>query len=140
MNSITYKLDDLDSLFRNKLKKLLSSGSVVLLEGEIGSGKTTFTQSYARALGIVEEIMSPTYSYVNTYILPSGFSVAHFDLYRLTSLKDFYMHGFEDFFNGSYAYCIVEWPEVANDFFKTIPHTKITLEHKDKNTRIMHIS
>lgn len=135
-----YEENDLKDLFSGKLSFLLHSPMVLLLEGEMGAGKTTFVHEFACALGIEEPITSPTYAYVNCYKTKDEKKLAHFDLYRLTSEKDFYSLGFEDFFNGSYDFCIVEWPDRAQGFFKMIPHTKIMLEHNDILTRKLTIA
>ncbi|MDO4431837.1 MAG: tRNA (adenosine(37)-N6)-threonylcarbamoyltransferase complex ATPase subunit type 1 TsaE [Aerococcaceae bacterium] len=68
--------------FAQKMAKLLPLGTVILLEGNLGTGKTTFTQGFGRALGIQRAIKSPTYTIVKEYPLEKG-TFIHIDAYRL---------------------------------------------------------
>lgn len=84
----------------------LTNGSVVLLYGEIGAGKTAFTKGIALGLGIKEEITSPTYAYMNDY----GGILYHYDCYRLSSGEDAESLGLTDYFYLD-GICVIEWPE-----------------------------
>ncbi len=84
----------------------LTKGSVVLLLGEIGAGKTAFTKGIAKGLKIKEEITSPTYAYMNDY---NGI-LYHYDCYRLTSGEDAESLGLTDYFYLD-GICVIEWPE-----------------------------
>ena len=77
--------------------------------GEMGAGKTTFIKALAAALGVEDEVSSPTYSIVNEYRSGSG-SVYHFDFYRLKSETEALDMGYEEYFYDG-NYCLVEWPE-----------------------------
>ena len=85
--------------------KTLSAGDVVLLEGEMGAGKTAFAQGVARGLGIKEDVLSPTYAYVNSYE-----PMFHFDCYRIESERQAEELGFSDYFDAG-KICLVEWSE-----------------------------
>lgn len=69
--------------FGARFAKTLKSGAVVLLNGEMGAGKTVFCKGVARGLGITDEILSPTYAYMNEY---DG-KLYHFDCYRLKTAR-----------------------------------------------------
>lgn len=85
--------------------KTLSAGDVVLLEGEMGAGKTVLAQGIARGLGVTEDVLSPTYAYVNSY----G-PLFHFDCYRIGSERQAEELGFADYFEAGKV-CLVEWSE-----------------------------
>lgn len=85
--------------------KTLSAGDVVLLDGEMGAGKTVLAQGIARGLGVCEDVLSPTYAYVNSYA-----PMFHFDCYRIESLRQAEELGFADYFEAG-KICLVEWSE-----------------------------
>lgn len=85
--------------------KSLSAGDVVLLEGEMGAGKTVLAQGIARGLGVQEDVLSPTYAYVNSYA-----PMFHFDCYRIENERQAEELGFADYFDSG-KICLVEWSE-----------------------------
>lgn len=85
--------------------KTLSAGDVVLLEGEMGAGKTVLAQGIARGLGIREDVLSPTYAYVNSYD-----KMFHFDCYRIETERQAEELGFSDYFDAG-KICVIEWSE-----------------------------
>ena len=85
--------------------KTLSAGDVVLLDGEMGAGKTVVAKGIAEGLGITCEVTSPTYAYVNDY---GG--VYHFDCYRVPSEEFAERLGFAEYFEMG-GVCLVEWAE-----------------------------
>ena len=96
--------------FAEKYAKTLSAGDVVLLEGELGAGKTEFVKGIAKGLGIPDEITSPTYAYMNDY----GGVLYHYDCYRLQSGAQAEALGLCDYFYAG-GVCVVEWPENIAD-------------------------
>ena len=86
--------------------KTLKPNDIVLLNGDLGAGKTTFTKGIALGLGIQESITSPTYAYMNDY---QG-KLFHFDCYRLTSGEDAEALGLTDYFYAN-GICVIEWSE-----------------------------
>ena len=87
----------------------LKRGDIVALEGELGSGKTTFVQGVVSGLGLKSEVTSPTFALVHEYGQPA--EVIHIDCYRVASLDRWISLGVTDYFDGS-TVCLVEWPEV----------------------------
>ncbi|CAA7193777.1 tRNA (adenosine(37)-N6)-threonylcarbamoyltransferase complex ATPase subunit type 1 TsaE [Chryseobacterium potabilaquae] len=87
--------------------------NILLLKGNLGAGKTTFTQFLMKSLGSNDEVNSPTYSIVNEYNTPKG-KVYHFDLYRLKNIEEVFQIGIEEYLDNSFL-CIIEWPEVYED-------------------------
>jgi tRNA threonylcarbamoyladenosine biosynthesis protein TsaE len=88
----------------------LAPGDVVLVSGELGSGKTTFVRGACRALGVEEPVTSPTFTIGAIY--RGRVEVAHLDLYRVTDLADEDPSLLEDYLT-SERVGFVEWPEVA---------------------------
>lgn len=93
------------------LAKELRRGDVVCLEGELGAGKTTFTQGLAAALGVPGRVTSPTFCIVQEHESPEVLLV-HMDLYRLSGEDDVLAIGWEDYLERG-AIVIIEWPERA---------------------------
>ena len=92
--------------FAERYAKGLKGGDVVLLKGDMGAGKTVFCKGIALGLGIEDEILSPTYAYMNDYY---G-KLYHFDCYRLTSGEQAERLGLCDYFYAD-GICVVEWAE-----------------------------
>ena len=92
--------------FGEEYAKTLSGGDVVLLNGEMGAGKTVFAKGVAAGFGIVDEILSPTYAYMNDYY---G-KLYHFDCYRLSCGEQAEGLGLTDYFYAG-GVCLIEWAE-----------------------------
>lgn len=105
---------------------------VLTLKGNLGAGKTTFTQLLLKALGSHDEVSSPTYSIVNEYDTPKG-KVFHFDLYRLKSIDEVYDIGIEEYLDSAFL-SIIEWPEIYAEELEDYPHHKMKIEN-DGTTR-----
>lgn len=88
--------------------------SVVLLQGTMGSGKTTLVNFIVRAAG-GSNASSPTFSLVNEYDTPKG-KIYHFDLYRLEKEEELTEIGFEEYLNSGHL-CLIEWPELGASFY-----------------------
>lgn len=104
-------LEDWKDVIKEILPKL--HHSTLLLKGNLGVGKTTFTQFLLQALGSTDEVSSPTYTIVNEYDTPKG-KVYHFDLYRLKNKDEVFDIGIEDYLDHAFL-CIIEWPEVFEE-------------------------
>jgi tRNA threonylcarbamoyladenosine biosynthesis protein TsaE len=120
-----------------KIGALLKSGDILILEGDLGAGKTTFTQGIAQGMNIKDYVKSPTFTYVMEY--RGKIPLYHFDLYRLKDPEELYDLGFEDFLYQGVL--VMEWGSLvekmlAEDGFYYI---KISLLKTGENTRIIHI-
>lgn len=115
--------------FAEEYGKTLRGGDVLLLDGEMGAGKTVFTKGIALALGINAEITSPTYAYLNDY---DG-KLYHYDCYRLSSGEYAEALGLTEYFYGN-GVCVVEWSENIAD---VLPDNckRVKIEKIDLNTR-----
>lgn len=92
--------------FAESYARTLRPGDVVILDGEMGAGKTVFAKGVARGLGITDEVLSPTYAYMNDYY---G-RLYHFDCYRLSDGGQAEALGLCDYFYAD-GICLVEWAE-----------------------------
>ena len=90
----------------------LQKGMVIVLTGDLGSGKTKLTEGILTYFGLENEISSPTFTIVNEYNTPK-FDIYHFDVYRLKSASDFFDIGGEEYFEK--GVCIIEWGELISD-------------------------
>ena len=99
---------------------------ILLLKGNLGAGKTTFTQFLLKALGSQDVVSSPTYAIVNQYHSPKG-KIFHFDLYRMNSIDEVYDIGIDEYLEGA-VLNIIEWPEIYEEELAAWPHHEITIE------------
>jgi tRNA threonylcarbamoyladenosine biosynthesis protein TsaE len=97
-------------------RKGIEEATVLCLYGDLGSGKTTFTQGFARGLGFANRLLSPTFIIVRRYDLSSGSRfLYHVDLYRTKSLYDIENIGFAEMVKDPGAFVIIEWAERLGD-------------------------
>ena len=115
-----------------KLAKELKPGDVVCLEGDLGAGKTTFTQGLAAALGVPGRVTSPTFCIVQEHQSPDVLLV-HMDLYRLHGEEDVEAIGWEDYLSRG-AIIAVEWPERAGALLPSSAH-HVAFHHKGEEKR-----
>lgn len=108
--------------FGVKLGRLLKSGDIVCLNGDLGAGKTTLSKSIGLALGVEDYITSPTFNLINEY--NGRLTMYHFDVYRLDKVDDLYDLGFDEYFYGD-GVCVIEWAEKIEDL---IPNNRIVLD------------
>ena len=115
--------------FAKNFAKDLKVGDVIVLIGDLGSGKTKFTEGILSYFGIENEISSPTFTIVNEYNSSKG-SLYHFDVYRLINSSDFYNIGGDEYFDK--GICIIEWGDIIED---ALPenYIKIIFERDNNN-------
>jgi len=116
-----------------KIAKKLKPGATVAFYGDLGSGKTTLIQFIAKALGVRDEITSPTFVIQKNYQLPKG-RLIHIDCYRLESKKDAVELGFLDFLADKNSINLIEWAERIEEI---LPENtlEIHLKYLDQNRR-----
>ena len=97
-------------------------GQVFCLQGDLGVGKTVFTQGFAKGLGIEEPISSPTFTIVQEY-QEGRMPFYHFDVYRISDIDEMDEIGYEDYIYGE-GVCFIEW---ANLIEEILPEERITI-------------
>ena len=89
--------------------------SIIRIDGEIGSGKTTLIKSLCKSLGVIENISSPTFSLVNEYLINKKDKIFHFDFYRIKNPYEALDIGLEDYLESNHL-CILEWGQVVSEY------------------------
>jgi tRNA threonylcarbamoyladenosine biosynthesis protein TsaE len=128
-----------------RLGEIVQGGELILLNGQLGTGKTTFTQGLARGMDITEQINSPTFTLLKEYPgharaadrphaqSHNGPALYHFDLYRLDEPEEIFDLGFEDYFYGD-GVCVVEWADKADLLWPT-DHLRIGMKMMSETKR-----
>ena len=115
----------------NQIAKKLKGGEVLALIGPLGSGKTTFTQHLAKALGVKSKVSSPTFVLMQTYATKQlgqkRLFLDHFDLYRLESEKEILSSGLAEHWGMPDVICAIEWADKAK---KLLPKHSINIIFK----------
>lgn len=124
-----------------RLASSLDDGELVLVEGELGAGKTTFVRGAARALGVTVPVTSPTFTIGQRYPAAAGRTVAHVDLYRVASLEDEDPELLADYL-GAQTIAFVEWPRGEERALAALaqPVARVLLEHEGGDRRTVTIA
>ena len=129
------KIEDWQKVVDEILPNL--KNNILLLKGNLGAGKTTFSQFLMKNLGSTDEVSSPTYAIVNEYHSPKG-QVFHFDLYRLKKIEEVYDFGIEEYLDNAFL-CIIEWPEIYEEELSDLPHHEMEItNHGDYREIVFH--
>jgi tRNA threonylcarbamoyladenosine biosynthesis protein TsaE len=116
-----------------ELAGALRDGDVVLVRGELGSGKTTLVRGAARALGVTDQVTSPSFSIGHRYRAGDRLTVSHLDLYRLAGLEQEDPELLADYL-GAGRIAFVEWPpEAERDFADA--RVRVSLAHRGEDRR-----
>lgn len=107
-----------------RIGRLIERPTLILLQGDLGAGKTVLARGIARGLGVAEQtpVTSPTFTLMNHY--PARLDLYHFDLYRLSDPDELIELGFDEFAHGS-GVSLVEWPERLGE--QTFDHLQVEL-------------
>ena len=122
-------------------------GQIYTLTGDLGVGKTVFTQGVAAGLGITEPVNSPTFTIIQEYE-DGRLPFYHFDVYRIAGLEEMEEIGYDDYFFGQ-GICLIEWAElieeilpekrievtIEKDLNKGFDYRKITIEERGEETK-----
>ena len=129
MNKFISKSEQDTINFAENFANQLHKKDIVILSGDLGSGKTKFVQGVLKHFGLENEISSPTFTIVNEYnadICP----IYHFDVYRLADIDEFYAMGGEEYFEN--GICLIEWGEIIEDALPS-NYIKITFSKNEEN-------
>ena len=126
--------------FAKEISKKIKQSQVVALKGDLGSGKTTFSQGFAKGLGIDQHVGSPTFKLVSEYV-GSSLNLYHVDCYRLNNIQEFLNLGGENLLLPDNGITLIEWADIIQEL---LPKGTIEIEFsrvKDNpNKRILRIS
>lgn len=115
----------------SKLAKYIEAGSVLTLEGELGAGKTSFTQGLAQGLGVTQIVNSPTFTIIKEY--QGRLPLYHMDVYRLNDgVEDL---GFDEYFYGE-GVTVIEWASIIDEFLPD-SYLKVIIDKLDDQKRII---
>lgn len=114
--------------FAYNLASKLKIGDIIVLSGDLGSGKTKFTEGFLKYFNLDNDISSPTFTIVNEY-KNNTITIYHFDVYRLSDSSEFYAIGGEEYFSS--GICIIEWGELIKDI---LPDNYIQINFSRNNT------
>ncbi|UOQ96075.1 tRNA (adenosine(37)-N6)-threonylcarbamoyltransferase complex ATPase subunit type 1 TsaE [Hymenobacter sp. 5317J-9] len=111
--------------------------SVVAFEGEMGAGKTTLISALAAAMGVADDVSSPTFSLVNEYRDARERPVYHFDFYRIESVREAEQMGAAEYLDSGYL-CLVEWPARVEALLPT-PRLEVRIDVLGPEAREIHL-
>ena len=132
---ISNSLSDTDLIAR-KLAFNIKKNDIITLNGDLGSGKTTFTRYLVKYLGSKDNVSSPTFSIINHYhAVPEIF---HFDMYRIKTWDDLYSIGFFDYIDKNYI-LIIEWSDNIKEFLP-LNNIEIYISYIDQQSRKIDIN
>ena len=118
--------DELTKVVHAIKNQLDENKSIVLLKGNLGTGKTTLVKHFVQSMDDTVAVDSPTFSLVNTYQVSNN-TIHHFDLYRLENVEEIEDIGFWDYIDSN-AWCFVEWPEKIADLLPSDKTITVDIE------------
>ena len=110
-----------------------NKASIIFLEGDLGSGKTTLVKEILKSFGLSESVTSPTFTIIEPYLIKDK-KIYHIDLYRIESRKELEVLGIEEYSAENDCLIFIEWPEKAEGFFSEYD-LKIRLSHINEISR-----
>lgn len=118
-----------------RFAKNLKGGEIILLNGDLGAGKTTFTKFLAKALGVKEEVTSPTFTIMKDY-MGKKYHIYHFDMYRMSGGQETVEFGLEEYIyqNSSDNIIIIEWSDNIKDILNG-DFIEINIKKINENSR-----
>jgi len=121
------------------LQPLGDQAVVLTLQGELGAGKTTFTQGFAAGIGVKEVVLSPSFLIIKSYSVPPTLRVLyHIDCYRLKTAQDLFDLGWEEIVQNPCNIVLVEWPERVPELLR-FAKIEIVLQIKSREKRELSI-
>lgn len=133
---IIFALDEIENVAKQVVAA--NPNKVILFNGEMGAGKTTFIKQLCKTLGVTEATSSPTFSLVNEYQTTNNQTVYHFDFYRLKNINEAIDMGVDDYlYSGNW--CFIEWAENIASLI-TDAHSTISIEVLPDGKRLLKLN
>jgi len=136
VHRVSYTVQSIEKEAKNILNAHPDS-RVYIFEGSLGAGKTTLIKELAKQLGVTEQVTSPTFTYLQIYLMKGGGKLYHFDLYRINSLEDFLYAGFDEYLYRPNSIVFIEWPEHIKSLL-VYGYCSVHIEYGDENSRNLH--
>lgn len=138
MKQIISKSYEETRLLGQKMAKILQKGDIVILNGDLGAGKTALVTGFASYYGKDNEIASPTFTIINETVLKEDLSLFHFDVYRLEDEDEFYAIGGEEYFENGITF--MEWGNTIKGALpKEYLEVNIDKSEEDENLRVFNL-
>lgn len=134
-NFVSHNEDETKKIAK-KLASKLNNGDIVVLSGDLGSGKTKFTEGFLSYWDLQNEISSPTFTIVNEHN-KENINIYHFDVYRLSDIDEFYAIGGTEYFLKGIS--IIEWGELIKDILPN-NYVEIKFSKDDTNDNIRYLN
>ncbi len=135
IEELTFGLEQMEKLSL-KLASEIQRGDLIFLHGELGTGKTTLVREISEHLGVLDQVLSPSFAVVNIY-RGEKYPIAHFDLFRLSHSEELEQIGADEFIDGNHL-LFVEWPEHGREFFPE-PDMEIYISFGTGDNRVIKI-
>jgi tRNA threonylcarbamoyladenosine biosynthesis protein TsaE len=120
-------------------REIISIGPrLILLQGELGAGKTTLVKAFCKVLGAADEVTSPTFTLINEYRDRNDEPIYHMDMYRLSTQDEALQIGVEDYLLSGH-WCFIEWPSILTPLIGPGTCLRITLDILPDSTRRIRI-
>jgi tRNA threonylcarbamoyladenosine biosynthesis protein TsaE len=107
------------------IAKEFYKGDIILLNGDMGAGKTSFVKGVAKQKNVAQDVVSPTFTIINEYA--GDIDIYHMDLYRLDKPEELFEIGFEEYLY-SRGIVMIEWPDIAMSILKNFDYKQITIK------------
>jgi tRNA threonylcarbamoyladenosine biosynthesis protein TsaE len=120
-----------------KVIEQISPNRIICLYGSMGAGKTTFIKSLCKALGVADNVVSPTFALINEYTTPQGKPVYHFDFYRINKIDEVFDFGYEEYFYSNQGICLIEWPELIEDILPEQGVVRFRIDVNNDDSRLI---
>ena len=133
---IEYDLSEIKVISNKVIKKV--THKIILFEGDLGAGKTTFIKEFCKHLGVKSFVNSPTFSIVNEYSSLQFDTIYHIDLYRINNLNEIFDSGIDEYFD-SKRYCLIENPGNIDQIFSNPYHRIKIFKKNNSNKRVIEL-
>ena len=123
MNRI-WHINELDQLI-DYVKANQGNKNIILLHGDLGSGKTTFVRKYCEKINIINQVSSPSFLILNSYNSLNNMRVNHFDFYRVEDISELEMIGLYEILNENNSLTFIEWPDKFSEELKFLKKSHV---------------